>query len=186
MRKHVYKCFLLPDYEKEEQYLAEMHRSGWRLVSAKPFHYIFEQSQPEEIVYRLDYPEHNENRSLSDGEYIQLFSDYGWEYLAKLNGFYYFRKPASTATDADNEIFCDTSSRLDMIRRIINTRLVPIWIIFLSCVIPNAIRSVNGDWGDSAWDHAFSFFWGFMFGVYTVILLRCFIGFQKLKKKYDT
>lgn len=186
MRKHVYKCFLLPDYEKEEQYLTEMHRSGWRLVDARVFHYIFEQCEPEEVVYRLDYPEQNETWQKNDGAYQQMFADYGWEYLAQVNGFYYFRKPASTVYDADNEIFCDNSSRLTMIKRIINTRLLPIWIIFLCIVIPNVIRAVNSGFGDDVIGHAFCFFWGMMFGIYTYIFVRCFIGFRKLKQKYDT
>jgi len=42
------------------------------------------------VVYQLDY--NQEGRSHKE-EYIQMFTDCGWEYLQDFVGYSYFRKP---------------------------------------------------------------------------------------------
>ena len=102
-----------------------------------PCFYIFEKYTPAEVTYRLDY-----KNNLETGDYFQIFKDYGWEYICSCVGWLYFRKP-STQMDSehDGEIFSDNESRIDMIDHVIKTRLLPVLIIFLCCILPNFIRS---------------------------------------------
>ena len=66
----------------------------------------------------------------------QMFKDCGWEYIQDYFGYSYFRKPASEMT-GDEEIFCDDESRLEMVKRIFFTRMIPLIAIFFLLVIPN-------------------------------------------------
>jgi hypothetical protein len=56
------------DHKKEEIYLREMHKSGWKFVRVSGLGvYHFEECEPEDVVYQLDYmPKGME----SDDEYL--------------------------------------------------------------------------------------------------------------------
>lgn len=138
--KTEWKFFSIADWEKEEQYLRRQHQNGWKFTGVNfLFRYHFVQCEPEDVVYQLDYnPDGLEHRQ----EYLQIFRDCGWEYLQDFAGYSYFRKPAS-AMQGEEEIFSDDASRLDMLRRIIKGRLLPLLPIFLLCVLPNLLRPLS-------------------------------------------
>lgn len=50
------KFFTIFDYEKEQDYLREMHKSGWKFMKVKGLgKYHFEKCFPQDVVYQLDY-----------------------------------------------------------------------------------------------------------------------------------
>ena len=54
--KKEFKLFTVAEYEKEQEYLREMHKHGWKLHHvAEIGMYHFEECEPEEVVYQLDY-----------------------------------------------------------------------------------------------------------------------------------
>ena len=117
-----YKYFSIFNYQKEQDYLREMHRQGWRFVKVTGIGiYHFEECEPADVIYQLDY---NQEGSAHQDEYIQMFADCGWEYLQDYMGYSYFRKPASEC-DGSEEIFCDDESRLEMMNRIYKGRFCP-------------------------------------------------------------
>ena len=88
--KTVLRFFTIADYEEEEQWLHQQHSRGWKLVKMiPPCFYRFEKCQPEDVVYRLDYQNGQEN-----GNYFQMFHDYGWEYLGQCVGKEAIRRTA--------------------------------------------------------------------------------------------
>ena len=136
--KTEWKFFSIADWEKEEQYLRRQHQNGWKFTGVSfLMSYHFVRCEPEDVVYQLDY-----NPTANKQEYLQIFRDCGWEYLQDYAGYSYFRKPAS-AMQGEEAIFSDDASRLDMLRRIIKGRLLPLLPIFLLCVLPNLLRPVN-------------------------------------------
>lgn len=176
--KTIMRFFTIADYEKEEQFLREKHRNGWRMTgSILPCFFRFEACEPEDVVYRLDFRPENTDRD----SYLQMFSDYGWEYFHSCAGWDYFRKAASE-TEENPEIFSDAISRLELIRRITRKRMLPLGIIFLCCVIPNTIRTLNGEFGK--WDSAFGIFWIILFILYLLLLGYSSYQFRKMKRKY--
>jgi hypothetical protein len=179
--KKAIKFFLLPDYEKEEKYLTEMHRSGWRLKKVSGFTYTFEKCENENVVYRLDFAGEN-NKDMQ--AYISMFAEYGWDYLQDVNGYSYLRKNADVISDDDTEIFSDSESRLEMIKKIINTKLFPIWLLFIGIVIPQFSRAVSLGFDILPFHIAFTAIWSCIFVLYTYILIHCHMGFARLKKKY--
>lgn len=121
------KTFFITDFEQEANYLMAMHRKGWKLTKISfdcLFH--FEQVEPEEVVYRLDF---KDNGRADQEAYYQLYRDYGWEPVATCNSFEIFRKPASQV--GTDDIFSDETSRWEMIRQIFMRR----FLILLSMVV---------------------------------------------------
>lgn len=136
-----FKFFTISQYKEEQEYLSEMHASGWKLISINfPGFYHFEKCVPEEVVYQLDY---NPNGYTSRREYIQMFSDLGWEYMFNYVGYNYFRKPVNQM-EGNEEIFCDDESRLDMMKRVFKGRITPLLIIFFGILIPQLLLNASG------------------------------------------
>ena len=130
------KNFTIWEYEKEQDYLREQHKQGWKFVKISGFlTYYFEKCNPEDVVYQLDY---NQEGIAHKDEYVQMFKDCGWEYMMDFMGYSYFRKPASEM-NGDEEIFCDENSRLEMMNRIFKGRMIPIFIILFLIAISQLI-----------------------------------------------
>lgn len=177
VRKTFIRFFTIADFEEEEIWLREQHNRGWSLLRmVPPCFYVFEECTPEDVVYRLDY----KNGSETSG-YFQLFKDYGWEYIGRCLGWLYFRKPASEAALQDDEIFSDSGSRLDMIGHVVKTRLLPLLVVFLCCVLPNFIRSRES--GDPL-SAVFTVFFSAMALIYLYLIIYCGQKLRRLRQKY--
>lgn len=171
-----FKWFIITDYEEEEQWLREQHKNGLKLKSVRFCVFTFEKCEPEDVIYRLEY---DPNPLAPD--YEQMLKDYGWEYFAEYNRFKYFRKPASEAqNEKEAELFSDNESRLAMLSKVTTTRLAPIIVIFLTCVIPGFRNAFTGT-GRIAMLSIYTL----LLVLYLWILIHCAIKITKLKKKYQ-
>lgn len=168
------KYFTIFNHEKEESYLREMHKKGWKFVKVSGLGvYHFESCEPEDVVYQFDYnPQSGEGRA----EYLQMFSDCGWEHIQDYVGYSYFRKPASEMSGEEN-IFSDTESKTAMMERVYKGRLLPLLVLFCTVFIPQFILNmVNGHYMIA------SFFGGILL-VYVIIFLYVAANYNKNKKK---
>ena len=129
--KRVFKFFTITEHDKEEKWLRKMHNKGWKFIECNMLGmYKFEECQPEDIIYRIDY---NSDEVKDKVDYIKLFNDCGWGYLQDVKGFSYFKKSALNANE-NEEIFCDEESKFEMIKRIFKGRvlmLIPIFLLIL-------------------------------------------------------
>lgn len=167
-----FKWFSIFEYEKEEVYLREMHKKGWRFLRVKGFGtYVFEKCTPEDVIYRLDY---NKEGLKNKEEYVGMFSDCGWEHLQVYAGYSYFRKPASEM-NADEGIFCDEESKIMMMERVMKGRIVPLVIIFCCYLMPQFVINMVDQ------KYAFAAFMGGLMGVYLFVFLLCAKGYFKMK-----
>ncbi|NCC64433.1 MAG: DUF2812 domain-containing protein [Spirochaetia bacterium] len=129
-----FKVFTIMEFEEEGEYLREQQKKGWKLTAIRfPGIYYFVRCDAMDVVYQLDY--NQEGRAHKD-TYVQMFKDCGWEYLFDYVGYSYFRKNA-TEMKHDESIYCDNTSRLDMIRRIFKTRMIPLLFFFFLVILPN-------------------------------------------------
>lgn len=143
-RKTQLRFFDVMDYEKEADYLSDMHSKGWKFTHVNfPGLYHFTKCEPKKVRYQLDY---NKDGIAHKDEYTQMFADCGWEYLFDFVGYSYFRKP-ETDDDMDEEIFCDDDSRMDMIKRIFKGRIIPLIVIFFACILPVLYRATVYGYG---------------------------------------
>jgi len=181
MSKTMIRFFTIADYEEEEVWLRKQHQSGWKIVKMiPPCIYVFETCEPQDVIYRLDY-----KNSEQTPEYMQILKDFGWEYVTHCNGWLYFRKPADTVeSEQDGELFSDNASRVDLVSHVTKTRLVPLAIIFLCCVLPNFMRAMSGEFigGIGAF---FGIFFGVMFALYVFLIVYCGTKLRRIRAKYD-
>ncbi len=170
----------IADYEEEEQWLREQHRRGLRLTKMViPCFYHFEVCEPEDVVYRLDF----QNAEMN-WDYLQMFRDYGWEYCNNCLGWRCFRKPASQIqSETEGEIFSDNASKVEMVQRIVRTRLLPILIIFLCCVLPNWCRMIS--MSVSAGETVFVGIFTALLFLYMYLILHCGLKLKRLREKYQ-
>lgn len=140
--KTEFKYFTIPEWKKEQDYLRQQHKNGWKFSRVSFIGlYHFEKCEPEDVVYQLDY---NPEGIAHKDEYVQMFRDCGWEYMQDFFGYSYFRKPA-LEMNGDEEIFCDDASRVDMMKRVFKGRMLPLLCIFFLIILPNIYMQSHMD-----------------------------------------
>jgi len=180
MTKTFVRVFTIVDFEEEEIWLREQSKKGWKLVKmVPPFLYTFEQCEPEDVIYRLDFKNGDK-----PADYMQMMEDFGWEYFGECLGRLYFRKPASEIqSEEDGELFSDAVSKIDQLSKIVRTRMMPMICIFLCAVVPNALRYLDGEYV-GPWGQAFGFIFGLLFGLYMVMFIYFAVKLKKLRNRY--
>lgn len=157
--------FFLPDFEKEEVYLAEQHRQGWKFQKNKfGFFYFFEKCLPEEVSYQLDFKPNGQDKE----EYLQMFADYGWDYVGDCNHFSYFRENESLG---EVELYSDRQSKFEMIDRIITRQFLLASALFVFFILLFYVLKLPA----------------VMIGMVVAdlpVLLYCSIGLMRLRQKY--
>lgn len=168
------RFFSIFNHEKEQEYLSENHRQGWKFLKVTGLGmYHFEECQPEDIIYQLDY---NREGSAQKEEYIKMFSDCGWEYIQEYAGYSYFRKAVKEMHE-EEEIFCDDESRLAMLERVYKGRMLPLLVIFSACLLPQfVLHFVNGRYFLAA-------FMGVLLLVYAALFGYCAVHYYRKKTK---
>jgi len=177
-----FRYFDLSEVEREEEYLTQMHRDGWKLTKTGSFSvYRFESCQPEDVVYRIDF---NPAASGDRENYLRMYEDYGWECVTTLDDYCYFRKPASESSPEDNEIFSDSESRLSMMHAIVRKQILFSLYAVLSSTLVLALM-----YRRIPTDHALSIAGLSAAGVLVLLmyacLLRRIVGFCRFQKKYS-
>lgn len=172
--KKEYKFFTIMEHEKEELYLREKHKQGWKLVKAKGVgKYIFEECEPEDIIYQLDY---NPEGLAHKEEYVKMYEDCGWEYIMDFWGYSYFRKPVAQM-NGQEEIFCTDSSRLEMMERVFKGRMVPLLIGLCAILLPQCFLCFT-----SYGNVALGIFFLIIMALYLNIFAQFFVKYNRYKK----
>ncbi|MDE5892283.1 MAG: DUF2812 domain-containing protein [Acetatifactor sp.] len=168
------RFFTIADFKEEEKWLQKMHRGGLKLVNMRPpCFFYFERCEPEDVVYQLDF----RNRRDGDGvEYRQMFRDCGWEYVSTCMSFHYFRKPVSQM-EGEEEIFSDNVSRIDLLGRIWKWRMMPIFVIFFGCILPQIHQGIVGS------NPIDVFFWMFFVMLFIYMGLIFYVGIKFFRMK---
>ena len=181
MRKTLIRFFTIADFEEEEKWLSKKHSEGWKIVKmTPPCFYTFEQCEPDDYIYKLDF-----QNSEQTPEYMQMLSDFGWEYFASCLGWLYFRKKASgIQTEEDGELFSDSESKTEFVTKIVKTRMLPLTLIFFCCILPNLSRYLGGTVPGPA-GRVFTIFFAVMFLIYVFLIVYCGIKLRKIKNKYS-
>lgn len=165
------------DYEEEEKWLIKMHAQGLKLVKAGWFVYTFEKTNPENYVYQLEFL----GEKPSD-DYLQMFKDFGWEYIGCLLGWNYFRKKVSEIDEIhDGEIFSDPESKAKMVEKVFASRVIPLIIIFLAVIIPNVIGFQ--DFKPGSFDMFIGIVFMVLFVLYLVLIL--YFSYKLIKKRRE-
>ena len=171
--KKQFKWFTIFEYEKEQDYLREMHKSGWKFVKVKGLGmYYFEKCVPQDVVYQLDY---NQDGLSHKEEYLKMFEDCGWEYIQDFAGYSYFRK-AVAEDGMVEEIFCDEESRFQMMQRVIKGRMLPLLVLFFAVLLPQFIINLF-----SIHNYLVAAFIGGILAMYFMVFGTCFVKYNQYK-----
>jgi hypothetical protein len=111
------------DLNAEERWLARQAADGWLLKAGFLCVYSFRKAEPGSYTYRIDF------RSIAQKElpeYVNLFTDAGWEHVQSASYYHVFRKESDGASPP--EIYSDRESLRAMYRR-----LVLFHALFLAC-----------------------------------------------------
>ncbi|MFC1948610.1 DUF2812 domain-containing protein [Chloroflexota bacterium] len=118
--------------EQEESWLRSMSQKGWHLVSVGlAGTYKFKAGEPRDYVYRLDYQTYKKK---DEQDYLQLFSDAGWEHIGYMSSWHYFRKEAKEGEVP--EIFTDLESKVAKYKRVLT------YLAFFAVIIIAVSHSV--------------------------------------------
>lgn len=123
--------FYISEFEQEAAWLSFMHREGWKFISTDGFHYQFEKSEKEDWVYELDYLE----SGVAGEDYLQMYRDFGWEYIFQYDHWCYFRKQRVEGEETDTTLFGDRESKLELCKRVVHgqfLRMLPFILLFPS------------------------------------------------------
>lgn len=158
------------DDEKEEAWLREMAQKGWHFKSVTlPGNYIFEQGEPRDDFYRLDF--FTDPKAKAD--YLQLFLDAGWNYLGEMGSWQYFRK---TAVQGEiPEIFSDNESKSKKYQRIL------LFLVVFFPVYANSIILMNKR--QDTFSLIFTFLMFAIMILYSYSIIRLGMRVSQLKKK---
>ena len=172
--KKEFRYFSIFNHEKEQEYLREQHRHGWKFQKVTGLGmYHFAECEPDDVVYQLDY---NPEGSAHKEEYQKMFADCGWEYIQEYAGYSYFRKPVAAAGEAE-AIFCDDSDRLAMLERVYKGRLLPMLVVFSACILPQFVLSLmNGR-------PVMAGVMGAILGVHVTMFVYCAIHYYRKKNQ---
>ena len=172
--KKEFRYFTIFNHEKEQDYLRDQQKQGWKFVKVTGIGtYHFEECTPEDVIYQLDF---NQETGAQKEEYLKMFADCGWEYIQEFAGYSYFRKAAADMK-AEEEIFCDESSRLAMLERVYKGKLLPMFIIFNACLLPQfIINTTSGRYFVSA-------LFGTIIVIYAAFFMYCALHYNRKKKQ---
>jgi uncharacterized integral membrane protein len=147
--------------EQEEAWLRSMSQNGWHLSSVGlPCIYRFRAGEPQDYVYRLDY---QTLKKRDQQDYLQLFSDAGWEHLCQMSGWHYFRTEAIEGEAA--EIFTDVESKVAKYKRL---------LIFLAFYVVICIAAFfHTIWSDIP--YSWSYYWSIIIRVISLVVMGALI-----------
>jgi len=114
----------------QEKWLEEMSRQGLHLKNINWSEGEFVQGPSQNFVYRLDF---QDALKQSTAEYLRIFSEAGWEHLAELDGWQYFRKLAQSGDET--EIYTDPDTKIQKYRRFLANQGM-LWLAFAAFFIP--------------------------------------------------
>ena len=131
--------------EQEEAWLRSMSQKGWHLSSVGlPCIYRFRAGEPQDYVYRLDY---QALKKRDQQDYLQLFSDAGWEHLCQMSGWHYFRTEAIEGEAA--EIFTDVESKVAKYKRLLI--FLAFFVVIEAICVAIFTPNIWGDYPYSWW-----------------------------------
>ena len=68
-----------------------------------------------------------------------------------------------------------------MVSHIVRTRLLPIMMIFVCCLLPNLLNAINGNLAH--YSGIFAFFFGIMFVWYVYLIVHCSIKLKRIRDR---
>lgn len=143
-KKTEYRLNFIWDYDKEEKWLNEMAKEGWRLDKYFFVRYDFVSCEPGEYEYKIQLLDEVAN-SVKNRDYLDFLRDMGISVVSKWFRWIYLEKKAD---GEPFDIFSDRNSRLKHIKSVL-TLIKSVGgmnaFIGITNVLLGIINSLNGN-----------------------------------------
>lgn len=163
-RRRFKKLFI--DFEKEEIWLQEMCANRYALKDISKGYYIFEECEPNEYIYRIDYIG-TAAKLPNPNSYLSFMKELNIEIVAESGPWVYFRRKSALGPF---ELYSDIDSKL---KRYISVNILwnmP-WFIALANVIPSVNNTLQYIKSEKVyWDMIIIYLLPILFGVPFFIL----------------
>lgn len=165
-----FKWFWAWQDEAEEDWLRKMSNQGWHLAKIGfPTIYTLRAGEAADYVYRLDYRSHYK---MEKDDYLQLFTDAGWEYVEEMAGWHYFRHHARPGEEL--EIYTDAESKIEKYQRL---------LMFLGIImLPLMFAIINLNKAPYSWVSVIQVFNAMLFVLYVYAIIRLLLRIRQLKR----
>lgn len=159
-----FRIFTIIDFDKEEEYLHEMHLKGWKYSRNRFGFFYFEECQPDDIIYRI-----YDSRFLKKYKYeLQDFRNRGWELIE--TGFCSILRKSTSDLPPEDQVYMSKRLRWAVIQyrlRLCATTFLGGLVVCMSLFRENL---------------SMSFF--IVFVLYTLLISYLIYGYFRLKRKY--
>ncbi|VTS72710.1 DUF2812 domain-containing protein [Streptococcus australis] len=160
-----FRIFTIIDFDKEEEYLHEMHLKGWKYSRNRFGFFYFYQCQPDDVIYRI-----SDSRFLKKYKYeLQDFRNRDWE-LIETGSCSILRKSSSDLLPED-QVYMSRGLKWEVVISRIRSCITTIsagLVICMSLFRENLSQS---------------FF--VIFALYAFMISYLIYGFFRLKRKYQ-
>ena len=159
-----FRMFTILDFDKEEEYLHEMHLKGWRYRTSRFGFFYFEQCQPDDVIYHI-----YDSRFLKKYKHeLQDFRNSGWE-LIEAGSCSILRKSSSDLLPED-QVYMSKGLRWEVMRYRLRSCTAAFSGGLVVCM--SLFREELSQ----------SFF--IIFALYALMISYLIYSFYRLKKKY--
>lgn len=174
------------DVERIESWLQDMAKDGWVLEGQSAYwlgFFTFVKTEPQKIRYRLEpkTDRHSDFLNSPDEDAVELYKEYGWEFVTQFHYFYIYRTSDPNARELNTD-YAVQATALKQIKRNTVSALINQVIIFVFWIprwINEAFRMlVSFDW---------SVFPAFCLMVITAvtIAIKDYFHIRKLRKQLN-
>lgn len=165
-----FKWFWAWQDEAEEDWLRKMSNQGWHLAKIGfPTIYTLRAGEAADYVYRLDYRSHYK---MEKDDYLQLFTDAGWEYVEEMAGWHYFRQTARSGEQ--QEIYTDSESKIGKYQRLLMFLGILMLPLFFTIMNLNNLAPYG-------WVAIIEMFIAALFALYVYAIIRILLRIRQLK-----
>lgn len=126
------------DVERIESWLQDMAKEGWVLEGDSAYwlgFFTFVKREPQDIRYRLEpkTERHSDFLNSPDEDAVELYKEYGWEFVTQFHYFYIYRTADPNARELNTD-YAVQATALKQIKRntisaLINQLIIAIWWI---------------------------------------------------------
>lgn len=136
--KAINRNFNISDFEEEQDFLTSLHSEGWRLISIKGSKYTFEKCEKGVVSYQIDFNPNEQQKY----KYIQLFIDFGWQFITEKSGRFYFSKTTSLCNENESKLFSDRETKAAMCWKIVKHKLFQLIPLSVAIVLVSILIGI--------------------------------------------
>ena len=159
-----FRMFTIFDLDKVEDYLHEMHLTGWKFKSNRFGFFYFEQCQPDDVIYHVWNTSYLRKNEVN----LQSIKDSGWEFVENCS-YSVFRKETCDV-DLNDQSLMDNRLQWADVKSRLRTSTVSISGGLVVCM--------------SLFRESLSQSFFLIFVLYALMISYLIYSFYRLKKKY--